>query len=88
MGQIKKIKIIICYGFHQGYKIQYKYKKSAKNHSYGFGVPLVLGRLAAGTFLFFSESESESLSSLESSDESPFVLVSGCLAGSSFELLA
>ena len=61
----------------------------AKNHSYGFGVPFVLGRLTAGTFLFFSESESESLSSLESSDESPFlVLVSGFFAGSSFELLA
>ena len=64
--------------------IQYQYK----NHSYGLGVPLVLGRLAAGTFLFFSESESESLSSLESSDESPLVLVSGFFAGSSFELLA
>ena len=61
--------------------IQHQYK----NHSYGFGVPLVLGRLAAGTF---SESESESLSSLESSDESSLVLVSGFFAGSSFELLA
>jgi hypothetical protein len=76
---------ILC---QQEYKIQYQYN----NHSYGFGVLLDLGRLAAGTFLFFSESDSESLSSLESSDESPLVLVSGFLAtflaGSSFELLA
>ena len=58
-----------------------------KSYSYGLGVPLVLGRLAADTFLFFSESESESLSSLESSVSS-LVLVFAFFAGSSFELLA